>query len=84
MKKINFNVCKPLFAGLLLCILFMHSNVLFAQDAAADNAVTGRVLDEKGVPVSGCVVVLKGTTTGTTADVDGFFLCNATCRCKEW
>ena len=35
--------------------------------------VTGVVQDEKGEPMPGVTVVLKGTTTGVTTDVDGKF-----------
>ena len=34
---------------------------------------TGTVVDEKGEPVPGATVVLKGTTQGTVTDVDGHF-----------
>lgn len=33
--------------------------------------VAGRVIDNKGVPVLGVTVVVKGTNTGTTSDIDG-------------
>ncbi|HYF68205.1 MAG TPA: SusC/RagA family TonB-linked outer membrane protein [Ohtaekwangia sp.] len=33
--------------------------------------VTGKVTDESGVPFPGANIVVKGTTTGTTTDVDG-------------
>jgi hypothetical protein len=39
-------------------------------------AVTGRIVDEKGNPVSGASVVVKGTRTGTAADANGFFSIN--------
>ncbi|MBD8387775.1 TonB-dependent receptor domain-containing protein [Dysgonomonas sp. BGC7] len=34
-------------------------------------SLSGTVLDEKGQPVIGATVVVKGTTTGTATDVDG-------------
>ncbi len=33
--------------------------------------VTGKVLDEQGQPLPGAGIVVKGTTTGTSADIDG-------------
>lgn len=36
-----------------------------------DQSVTGMVTDEKGVPLPGVNVQIKGTTTGTTTDTDG-------------
>lgn len=43
-----------------------------AQPAAA-GAVTGRVIDSKGEPIIGATVIVEGTTTGTTTDIDGAF-----------
>lgn len=37
------------------------------------NTAFGRVLDEKGYPVAGASVVIKGSTKGTTTNSDGFF-----------
>ena len=37
----------------------------------AQRIVSGKVTDEDGAPVPGANVVLKGTSTGTSADVDG-------------
>ncbi len=39
--------------------------------------ITGRVLDSMGQPVAGCSVVIKGTTTGTITDLDGYFTIEA-------
>lgn len=33
--------------------------------------VTGKILDEQGQPLPGAGIVVKGTTTGTSADIDG-------------
>ena len=41
--------------------------------AFAQNAVTGKVVDEKGEPVSGAGVQIKGSTTGVATDLDGLF-----------
>lgn len=39
----------------------------------AKQTVAGRVTDPAGSPVVGATVLVKGTTTGTTTDVDGCF-----------
>ena len=39
--------------------------------AFAQNPVSGRVTDKSGEPVVGAGVLIKGTTTGTTTDLDG-------------
>lgn len=54
---------------LLLFITCMLSGlVLLAQ-----RTITGRVTDEKGVPMANVSVAVKGTTTGTTTKVDGTY-----------
>jgi hypothetical protein len=35
--------------------------------------VTGRVLDEDGIPIPGVNVLIKGTSIGTTTDADGMY-----------
>src|SRR4051812_12809500 len=35
--------------------------------------ITGKIVDEKGNPVNGASVVVKGTTNGTATSVDGSF-----------
>ncbi|UZD23116.1 SusC/RagA family TonB-linked outer membrane protein [Algoriphagus halophytocola] len=51
-------------ALLLLCFI---TSVSWAQDAQ----VSGTVYDETGTPLPGATVLLKGTTTGATTDLDG-------------
>jgi TonB-linked SusC/RagA family outer membrane protein len=51
--------------SILLCTLS-----LFAQQGVT---VTGRVSDEKGEPVPGASVIIKGSTRGAFTDVDGTF-----------
>jgi len=51
-----------LLAGLLLFLI---------TSSFAQQTVSGRVTDEKGNPVEGISVKLKGTTTGTTTDKNG-------------
>lgn len=48
-------------------LLFILTNVL------AQQTVTGRVTDDKGNPVDGISVTVKGTVTGTTTDRNGNF-----------
>lgn len=36
--------------------------------------VTGKVIDEKGVPIAGASVIIKGTTKGTNTEKNGFFV----------
>ena len=43
---------------------------------AASRTVTGKVLDQNGDPVIGAMVVLEGTTNGSSTDLDGNFSLN--------
>lgn len=51
----------------LLILLFLASTSVYAQKIT----ITGTVTDEKGSPLPGATVQVKGTTLGATADVDG-------------
>ncbi len=43
------------------------------ESAKADLQVKGRVTDEAGMPLAGVNIVEKGTTNGTTTDINGLF-----------
>ncbi|WP_436514920.1 TonB family protein [Ekhidna sp. To15] len=43
------------------------------RSASANETVSGAVIDDSGEPLPGVNVVIKGTTTGVTTDVDGNF-----------
>ncbi|MCE5331831.1 MAG: TonB-dependent receptor [Bacteroidales bacterium] len=58
----------------LLLVLFMFSaSLAFAQT----KTVTGTVVDQKGDPIIGATIQVKGTTTGTITDFNGAFKINA-------
>jgi len=52
---------------LIVFILCISVTLTHAQDVQ----VTGTVLDETDMPLPGVTVLVKGTTTGTTTDLDG-------------
>ncbi len=58
-----------LLALLLLTGLFLSLSA-FSQ-AQGVKIITGTVVDEAGLPVPGAVVMVSGTTRGTSADIDG-------------
>ncbi|MBR2227085.1 MAG: SusC/RagA family TonB-linked outer membrane protein, partial [Bacteroidales bacterium] len=70
---------KKIFASIALCGLLATMPSVFGGHtglvAQAQNNVTvsGTVVDENGEPILGAGVVVKGTTNGTTADLDGAF-----------
>ena len=71
---------KKIFASIALCGVLALAPAAFSGShggyaALAQNNVTvsGTVVDENGEPILGAGVVVTGTTTGTTADLDGVF-----------
>ncbi|MBS1566050.1 MAG: TonB-dependent receptor plug domain-containing protein, partial [Bacteroidetes bacterium] len=64
MKKL-----KPAIAGITL-LLCLFSVIAFAQTGSA---VSGLVKDEKGQPLKGVNVTVKGSTAGTSTDANGRF-----------
>jgi TonB-linked SusC/RagA family outer membrane protein len=66
MKK---SVYQPFGRLLLVCTLL----ILFIGKAEAQDKITGRVTDEKGQPVPGAAVLVKGTPKGVSANAEGFF-----------
>jgi iron complex outermembrane receptor protein len=43
----------------------------------AQKSITGKIVDEKGEPLVGVTVIVKGTTEGATSDVDGKYAVTA-------
>lgn len=78
MKKI---LSIPLWSLVLVAIISkphsLHANPLPITSRINVNEVSGVVKDEKGQGIPGVNVVIKGTTTGTTTDVDGKFKMNS-------
>ena len=71
---------KKIFASIALCgvlalapAAFSGSHGGYAALAQNNVKVSGTVVDENGEPILGAGVVVKGTTNGTTADLDGRF-----------
>ncbi|WP_109830869.1 SusC/RagA family TonB-linked outer membrane protein [Reichenbachiella versicolor] len=52
---------------LMLSFLICTSSVLLAQD----RSVSGSIIDEKGEPIPGATITIKGSTGGTVSDVNG-------------
>lgn len=60
---------RPKFYTHLLVVAFL---IFGAVSASAQNVqVRGTVSDETGAPLPGVTILVKGTTTGTTTDIDG-------------
>lgn len=59
-------------------LLFAGAILLSAASAFAQNVqINGKVVDENGDAVIGCAVMIKGTSTGVTTDIDGNFQISA-------
>lgn len=59
-----------LFLTLVLCLTFP------VQAWAQKQTVTGTVIEQNGEPVIGATIMEKGTSNGTTTDIDGNFTIN--------
>ncbi|MCH7402006.1 SusC/RagA family TonB-linked outer membrane protein [Belliella kenyensis] len=77
MSQININALFK-FAGsqlvfrIRLLLLFIFIGSLSAS--AQESSIKGRVTDSKtGEPIFGAIVMVKGTSKGTSADIDGFY-----------
>ncbi|MDB5232504.1 MAG: outer membrane protein nutrient binding [Chitinophagaceae bacterium] len=57
-----------------LCVVLL---LMAAQLFAQTRKITGKVTDEKGMPVEAASVQIKGTNSGVSADAQGNFSINA-------
>lgn len=58
---------KTKFSGFLTLLLAFVVHISFAQE----KTISGTVSDQNGLPLPGTTVLVKGTTSGTSADFDG-------------
>lgn len=63
-------------------LLLLGVIVLCLQVAAQQRIITGRITDEKGMPVSNASVIIKGTNSGTTTKQDGTYSLPAPANAK--
>lgn len=71
--KLRFSSSNPNVSGVAptLQTYFLDYNTLPPSYKVTSNAITGRVTDTQGAPLAYANVVVKGTTIGTIADIDG-------------
>ncbi|MBP5572783.1 MAG: carboxypeptidase-like regulatory domain-containing protein, partial [Bacteroidales bacterium] len=55
-----------------MCVVVLSAGSLLAQNMT----VTGKVVDKNNEPIIGAYVVVLGTTTGTSTNVDGGYAIN--------
>ena len=76
-----------------LCVTYVapinasNSRILVEVSQQNNRRVTGKVTSTTGEPLIGVSIIIKGTTTGTTTDLDGNFVLNnvtqgATLKCS--
>src|SRR5688572_24398953 len=63
-------------------LLAVTAILLFAGSLFAQKTVTGKVTDEKGVPIPNASVIVKGTTSGTVTNADGTYSLNLPANAK--
>ena len=69
----------PKIVKLMLVLILLFSSGVQAKASSdlisqrPERTISGVVTDENGDPVIGATVVVKGTTIGTTTDIDGIF-----------
>lgn len=68
----NKNGIKKATRFFMLCLFF----VAVSMGAYAQKTVSGKVIDEGGLPLPGVSVFIKGTTTGSVTTIDGDFTLN--------
>ncbi len=84
-QLLRFGLLFPVVAGLLFAFAkpeyktqgktqeLETQNTSLAVTTKKQIVITGIVVDEKGEPLPGASIVMRGTTTGTVADMDGKF-----------
>ncbi len=74
----NENGTKPLVSPWYLKYAYAYRPVTNTiQSSYGGGTLNGRVTDERGNPVVGASIIVKGTRTGTTTDNNGFYTINA-------
>ncbi len=63
------------FTKLLIFCFFATLFSVYGQ--AQDHTIKGKVVDEKGLPIPGVSILIKGTANGASSDIDGNYLLKA-------
>ncbi len=69
-------IIGALFMNASMMAIPAHTDILHAGIAQQTNTVTGIITDVSGEPIIGASILEKGTTNGTTTDMDGKFVLN--------
>lgn len=79
-KKVNINIrngsIREVLSRILASYKYRIENnkiVLLGNEKQEDGKITGTIVDASGLPIIGANVVVKGTSSGTSTDVNGHF-----------
>lgn len=75
-KSIEY-VCDLLFTPINVRFTIEGSSIII-ENKPEPSEISGTVTDAEGLPVPGAAVLVKGTSKGTTTDLDGKFVISAT------
>lgn len=67
------DLLKNVLEGSGMTFWMTGNNIVIIPPRPADITIQGKVVDKKGHPVPGATIVVKGTSRGTSAAVDGTF-----------
>ena len=73
MNKGLFSIILKLLVCVLTISLLMPYQAFAQAGPDEGDKVSGTVIDATGWPVIGAAILIKGTTTGSTTDIDGLF-----------
>ena len=74
LTNIYYSMTKQLFAKAATIVMIFAASLLGMGSALAQNpAIRGKVVDSSNAGVIGAAVLVPGTTTGATTDLDGNF-----------
>src|SRR5262245_1276491 len=63
-------------------LLLLSGFVLCSILALAQRTITGKITDDKGLPVANVSIIVKSTTAGTTSKPDGTYSLNVPANAK--
>lgn len=74
----TFFYCKIILLILLGGLIQLNNTYVYAQKNVSEEkdkggTITGNVRDVNGEPIIGASILVKGTTAGTTTNLDGYY-----------
>lgn len=79
----SFTGRRPFPVGKIALTIQLFFFILLFNNALAQVSVQGSVVDDTGLPLPGASVMVKGTSTGTSTNVDGKFVLEVSPEAKQ-